>query len=109
MKRERDVIFLQNLKERKSDEISKSNESPSKKRKSDESLKRERKMKVPQNQKWESIKGEELNKELNKKNEFTQRNNLNEIKRDKWEGTFKKPIQKQALIKKEKAPPMFES
>jgi hypothetical protein len=36
------VIFLQNLKEQKRDEISKSDESPSKKRKSDEKLKRER-------------------------------------------------------------------
>jgi hypothetical protein len=47
LKRERDVIFLQNLKERKRDEISKSDESPSNKRKSDESLKSERKMKFP--------------------------------------------------------------
>ena len=62
-------------------------------------------MKFPQNQKWESIKARELNKRIEqKKNEFTQRNNLNEIKKDKWEETFKKPIQKQALIKREKAP-----
>ena len=43
-------------------------------------------MKFPQNQKWESIKARELNKRIEqKKNEFTQRNNLNEIKKDKWE------------------------
>ena len=30
-------------------------------------------------------------------NELTQRNNLNEIKRDKWEETFMKSMQKQAL------------
>jgi hypothetical protein len=51
LKREKDVIFLENLKEQKRDGISKSNESPSKKRKSDEKLKRARKMKFRQSQK----------------------------------------------------------
>ena len=61
------MIFPQNLKEQKRDEISKSDESPSKKRKSDEKLKREREMKFPQNQKWVSIKAEKLNKRIERK------------------------------------------
>ena len=65
-------------------------------------------MKFPQNQNWESIKTEELNKRFEQKKWVHTKDNLNEIKRDKWGEPFKKPIQKQALIKREKVSPMSE-
>ena len=63
-------------------------------------------MKFLQNQKWESIKAEELNKRFEQKEWVHTKDNLNDIKRDKWKETFKKSIQKQTLIKREKASPM---
>ena len=71
-----------------------SEESPSKKRKSDESLKRERKMKFPQNQKWESIKAEELNKRIEQKEwvhtkEQPEWNKENQVRRDFQEANSK--------------------
>ena len=65
-------------------------------------------MKFPQNQKWVSIKAEELNKRIEQKEWACTKEQLGLNKRDKWEETFKKSMQKQALIKKEKAPPMSE-
>ena len=56
--------------------------------------------------KWESIKAEELNKRFEQKEWVHTKDNLNDIKRDKWKETFKKSIQKQTLIKREKASPM---
>ena len=67
-------------------------------------------MKFPQNQKWESIKAGELNKriEQKKKKEWVHTKEQPEWNKERKEETFKKPIQKQALIKREKALPMSE-
>ena len=65
-------------------------------------------MKFPQNQKWESIKAEDLNKRIEQKEWVHIKEQPEWNNEKKWEETFKKPIQKQALIKREKAPPMSE-
>ena len=63
-------------------------------------------MKFPQNQKWESIKAEELNKRIEQKEWVHTKEQPVWNEERQVKETFKKPIQKQALMKSEKAPPM---
>ena len=71
-------------------------------------MKRERKMKFPQNQKWVSIKAEELNKRIEQKEWAYTKEQLDWNKERQMRRDFQEVNAKATLIKKEKAPPMSE-